>query len=263
MVFSQNATHFINPADEQVPDQNPSLSSVYHVGDIFNIAWSTPEEVVTLIINQQNSSLTEIDYLPNSVALTRASYSWKVTIDGSDGGSIFDLALDNQFNFQLYKTNGTEPIALSAFFNITNSTVDQYGRLISSNTLPSTLPTITTALQSETTSTTSSMTQVLPISASTTMKPVSAAPSSKSKSMVIIGALLGVIVFLGVAVSLGVCCFMLKKRNTRVENNTDPAPKYSSSEYNELQEYRQEEWKPPPELHLKINSNFQVFELPS
>jgi hypothetical protein len=66
MALSQNASHFINPADEQVPDQNPSLNSVYHVGDVFNIAWSTPEEVVTLIINQQNSSLTEIDYLPNS-----------------------------------------------------------------------------------------------------------------------------------------------------------------------------------------------------
>jgi hypothetical protein len=194
--------------------------------------------------------------------LTRPYYSWKVTIDGSDGGSIFDLALDNQFNFQLYKTNGTEPIALSAFFNITNSTVDQYGRLIPSNTLPTTLSTITTALQSETTSKTSTVTQVLPIGASTAVNSILAAPGSKSKSMAIIGAVLGVIFFLVVAVFLWVCCFMLKKRNTRVEN-TDPAPKYSSSEYNELQEYRQEEWKPPSELHLKINSNFQVFELPS
>jgi hypothetical protein len=70
LVLSQATTHFINLPDERYPDPNPILNAVYHVGDIFNIAWSTTEEVGTLIINQQNSSQTEIDYLPNSSTIT-------------------------------------------------------------------------------------------------------------------------------------------------------------------------------------------------
>jgi hypothetical protein len=73
------------------------------------------------------------------VALTQQSYSWKVTIDGSDGGSKFDLAKNNQFNLQLFKTNGTKPVASSTFFNITNSTTDQYGSIISTSRPPATL----------------------------------------------------------------------------------------------------------------------------
>jgi hypothetical protein len=64
--LAQSTSHFINPPETKNPAQDPRINSIYRVGDIVNIAWSAPEPVVTLIINQADSSLTEIDYLPNS-----------------------------------------------------------------------------------------------------------------------------------------------------------------------------------------------------
>lgn len=66
LALAQSSSHFINPPEAKIPTQDSRINSIYRVGDIVNIAWSTPEPVVTLIINQANSSLTEIDYLPNS-----------------------------------------------------------------------------------------------------------------------------------------------------------------------------------------------------
>ena len=58
-------SQFINPPEEKTP-LSPSINSIYRVGDVVNIAWTTTEKEITLIINQLNSPLTEIDYLPNS-----------------------------------------------------------------------------------------------------------------------------------------------------------------------------------------------------
>jgi hypothetical protein len=64
--LAQGGGHFINPPEISNATPNPSTNSVYKVGDVLNIAWSTTYDVVTLVINQEKSSLTQIDYLPNS-----------------------------------------------------------------------------------------------------------------------------------------------------------------------------------------------------
>jgi hypothetical protein len=279
-----STSHFINPTEEKIPDQDANINSVYRVGDIVNIAWSTPEAVVNLIIHQDNSSLTKVDYLPNSgacfilsltrnelanwtlVALTQQSYSWKVTIDGSDGGSKFDLAKDNQFNLQLFKTNGTKPVAFSTFFNITNSTVDQYGSVISTSKPPATLA----ASSSSSSSTNASTTTALPSVASSSARPTSEFPpvqhqdGSSSAPRVPLGAVLGVGVFICVVAAL-VAYFRLRQKTAQRGSHpsTDHDPHYSSRPYNELQEYPPGYWKAAPALNSSTGSTVHAVELPS
>ncbi|KAH8754458.1 hypothetical protein BGZ57DRAFT_958317 [Hyaloscypha finlandica] len=261
-----STSHFINPPEEKIPDQDANINSVYRVGDIVNIAWSTPEAVVNLIIHQDNSSLTEVDYLPNSVALTQQSYSWKVTIDGSDGGSKFDLAKNNQFNLQLFKTNGTRPVASSTFFNITNSTADQYGSIVSTSRPPATLA----ASSPRSSSTNASTTTALPSVASSSARPTSEIPpvqyqdGSSSAPRVPLGAVLGVGVFICVIAAL-VAYFRLQRKTAQRGSHpsNDPAPQYSSRPYNELQEYPPGYWKAAPALNSSTGSTVHAVELPS
>jgi hypothetical protein len=285
-VFARTGTtsHFINPPEEKIPDQNDNINSVYRVGDIVNIAWSTSEGLVNLIINQDNSSLTELDYLPNSgacfilslarnelanctlVALTQQSYSWKVTIDGSDGGSKFDIAKDNQFNFQLFKINGTTPVAFSTFFNITNSTVDQYGSTISTSRAPATLATSSP----RSSSTNASRTTALPSFASSSARATSELPpvqlqdSSSSTTRVPLGAVLGVGVFVCVVAAL-VAYFRLRQKPAQRGSHpsNDLAPQHSSRPYNELHEYPPGYWKAVTALNSSTRSTVQAVELPS
>lgn len=58
---------FTSPAElDDAGTWNPAQNQILKVGDFFDIAWTTTEEIVTLIINQDNSPSTQIDYLPNS-----------------------------------------------------------------------------------------------------------------------------------------------------------------------------------------------------
>lgn len=185
-----------------------------------------------------------------------------MTIDGSDGGSKFDLALDNQFNFQIFKTNGTEPLALSAFFNITNATVDQYGKIIPSAV--SATSSSATLLLPTTTSAIGSVTLSLPLGVSPTTKSVLMAPGLDSKSKTnkaILGAVLGVLGVLGLAIGLGVWHFKGRSNVKRGQMESDRVLKGSSNEYHELQEGMRVEWEPIPES--RTTSMSDIAELPS
>jgi hypothetical protein len=200
------------------------------------------------------------------VALTQQSYSWKVTIDGSDGGSKFDIAKDNQFNFQLFKTNGTKPVAFSTFFNITNSTADQYGSTISTSRAPATLA----ASWPRSSSTNASTTTALPSFASSSARATSELPpvqlqdSSSSTTRVPLGAVLGVGVFVCVVAAF-VAYFRLQRKPAQRGSHpsNDLAPQHSSRPYNELHEYPTGYWKAMTALNSSTRSTVQAVELPS
>ena len=64
--FALENDHFINPPDLSSQTTSPSSYPVYAVGDILDVSWVTSAGAVNLIINQLNSSLTEIDRTLNS-----------------------------------------------------------------------------------------------------------------------------------------------------------------------------------------------------
>lgn len=57
-------------------------------------------------------------------------HAWRVGIDGEDGNPKFDLLIGNIFNFRLFVPGKSQPIACSAWFNITSDTVNAHGQLI-------------------------------------------------------------------------------------------------------------------------------------
>jgi len=60
-------SNFIYPVElDDAGTWDATKNEIVAVGTFFNIAWTTSEEIVTLIINQNESPTTEIDYLPNS-----------------------------------------------------------------------------------------------------------------------------------------------------------------------------------------------------
>ncbi|KAG9243378.1 hypothetical protein BJ878DRAFT_120824 [Calycina marina] len=126
--FALGNDHFINTLD--LNSQTASLSSypVHRVGDILDVSWVIAAGIVDFVLKQLNSPVKEIDRTPNSAALTAGAYTWKITTDGSDGGAKFDLTFSNVFNFMAFKVNSTTITAQSAYFNISNSTVNQYAR---------------------------------------------------------------------------------------------------------------------------------------
>jgi hypothetical protein len=200
------------------------------------------------------------------VVLTQQTYSWKVTVDGSDGGPKLDLTFENQFNLQLFKPNGTVPFALSAYFNITNATVDQYGNTVSTKhaTLPVTslqVSTITTA----STSISSTTATVLSSNASPTTKDTHSVTSFTSTNKVVVGAVVGMgCIVLVVISSLAARLFLQWKATVGGQyTSNDPVPKYSSCEHNELQRYPQGNSKSVFELHEVPEPQIYANELPS
>jgi hypothetical protein len=85
------------------------------------------QTLVRRTTSQESTNLTFV------VSLRANTYTWKVTLDGSDGGPKFDLAFNNQFNFILFDSlNVSAPaLAITSNFNISSSTVDQVGNIIS------------------------------------------------------------------------------------------------------------------------------------
>jgi hypothetical protein len=58
---------FISPPEATTSQStNPANFPVYSVGDTLNLVWNDTYDLVTLIVNQLNSPLTQIDYLPDS-----------------------------------------------------------------------------------------------------------------------------------------------------------------------------------------------------
>ncbi|KAF4637265.1 hypothetical protein G7Y89_g814 [Cudoniella acicularis] len=220
---------FISPPDYGNGGQSASKNTVYNVGDLINIAWNTTSSPVTLVINQLNSPATEIDYLPNSQSLTRGTFTWEVTIDGSDGGAKFDLLFDNQFNLMLFPSGQTSFVAQSVYFNITNSTVNQYGQRItsssSSSTYSSTLSTSTTSSSSTTPTAAAATTATSPAQTS------QAAQSGLSSSAQVgLGVGLGIG---GVAVIAGILGYLFfRRRMAKVKaggskDEISPSPGYA------------------------------------
>ena len=173
--------------------------------------------------------------------------------------------MDNQFNFQLFKTNATDALALSAFFNITDENVDQYGRLIPATPMSGTASSATGLLPSSTVR--STMTSTL-IGASPTMKSVRVpqVAEEKAQTKVIVGVVLGVVSLLGLGIGIGVWLFRWcnlrkeKMESVRVRN-VPRGIEHSTKEYCELKEGRREDWKALPELNA--NEVACVAELPS
>jgi hypothetical protein len=200
------------------------------------------------------------------VVLTQQTYSWKVTVDGSDGGPKLDLAFENQFNFQLFKPNDTAPFALSAYFNITNTTIDQYGNIVS--TKPATLSAITLPRSTITTASTtisSTTATVLSSNASPTTKDTHTVPSSTSTNKAVVGAVVGIgclVLMIIAALTLGFFLQRKAKAGGQYTSN-DHAPKYSSREYSELQRHPQGDSKSVFELHEVPNPHVYASELSS
>ncbi|KAL3417765.1 hypothetical protein PVAG01_10775 [Phlyctema vagabunda] len=249
---------FINPPEESTENSLPSNYQVYKVGDILEVSWSTEAAVVDLIINQRDSPATQIDRPPNSEALTRNSYSWKITTDGSDGGSKFDLALNNNFNFILFQRNATSPIATSAYFNITNATVDQYGSIISASTSSTLLPTSTTSPTTLSTTTSASVIDSPPSSTSTVLAPESSSTGLSTSTKIGLGAGLGVA---GVALiaSLGIW-YMIRLKRKKPQAAVAPVPPNSFVR----DKFAQDNWSPPSELgaHAHVPPRPAPSELP-
>ncbi|KAG4441121.1 hypothetical protein IFR05_003411 [Cadophora sp. M221] len=238
------------PPGSGVVEQKPvGITTVYHVGDTLNVQWnSTNGAIVDLVIKQAGTPATQIDRTPNSAGLTKGVYTWRITTDGSDGGSAFDLTFSNSFRFNLYGTGNNRQSFSSVYFNISNSTINQYGRLITQSTSSSTL--LPTTLSSSTVSSSSSS----PIASATSAIPASSTPTTsavpeQAKSGLSTGAKVGLGAGLGIA-GLGVITglvmwyiFLQRKRN--VEQNGMSEPIYVEQPKPPVQQ----SWSPPAELH--------------
>lgn len=184
-------------------------------------------------------------------SLSTGTYSWKVTTDGSDGGAKFDLTFSNVFNFMVFKTNSTVVTAQSAYFNITNSTVDQHGQRIP---IPLT-STSSTRLPASSTSSTSSISSSLATTTTetsllkTTPSPTSGSTSNGLSTGASVGIGVGVGV-VGVAAIAGGIIWFLFRRRKRNAQQTPSAPYYDPQSAETLFKGNNPHanWSPPSEL---------------
>ena len=61
-------------------------------------------------------------------------YNWKINLNGFQDQPYFDLSKCNVFYFGLYEWGSTGTFANTEYFNITNSTINQYGSVIPATT---------------------------------------------------------------------------------------------------------------------------------
>jgi hypothetical protein len=134
-------------------------------------------------------------------AIPATSYSWHIAIDGSHSNPTFDLLFGNQFNFMLFQVDADTPFATSVTFNISNSTVNQYGQLIK--------PTSSSATLTGTSSTAKSTGSSASASASAT-KAASSGLGSSAKIGIGVGVGVGGAAIL--AAVLVVYCGMYRRR---------------------------------------------------
>ncbi|KAH6703140.1 hypothetical protein BKA61DRAFT_740208 [Leptodontidium sp. MPI-SDFR-AT-0119] len=218
--------------------------SIAAVGDTLNVQWnSTNGAIVHLVIKQAGTPATRIDRTPNSAGLTKGVYTWRITTDGSDGGSAFDLTFSNAFRFKLYETGNNRQSFSSVYFNISNSTIDQYGRLIaqSSSSSGTLLPTI---LSSSTVSTSPSS----PLASEATGIPASPTPTTSAipqpaKSGLSTSTKIGLGAGLGIAGLAMWYIFLRRKRN--MEPNETP----ESVNVEQPKPPVQQSWSPHAELY--------------
>ncbi|KAG9231124.1 hypothetical protein BJ875DRAFT_517948 [Amylocarpus encephaloides] len=232
------AARFQKPPEASAASSEPSTFPVHKVGDILEVTWTTSVDVVDLIINQ-------------------------ITVDGSDGGSKFDLAFNNQFNFMIFKVNSTSAMAVGSSFNISSATVDRFGNIVSGLALtPSAVSTShsgSLAMVATTSSIPSSS------STSTTSSPATTAESSKATPTIRAvesereGIKIRVKVGLGVglggggaAVIVGLAiCYRLRKKCKKEEHVQAMNENKEPPEYKDKQHIPStaNDWTSPAELH--------------
>ncbi|KAH7324083.1 hypothetical protein BKA65DRAFT_481856 [Rhexocercosporidium sp. MPI-PUGE-AT-0058] len=229
------------PPGSGVIEQKPvGITMVYRVGDTLNVQWNnTNGAVVDLVIKQAGTPGTQIDRTPNSAGLTKGAYTWRITIDGSDGGSAFDLTFSNAFRFNLYGTGKNLQSFSTVYFNISNSTIDQYGRMIAQSSSSSTL--VPTTLSSITALATSGIPASSTATASATPEPAKSGLATGTK--IGLGAGLGIA---GLAVIAGLAMwyiFLRRKRSAELNRMSEPV--YVDQPKPPVEQG----WSPPPELH--------------
>jgi len=131
------------------------------------------------------------------------SYQWNIQTNGDNGQPSFDLTRSNIFNFALYIPGDKNALIGSSYFNLTNSTVNAQGQVIS--TASQTTATSSATSQSKTSSTSQST------SSSSTSSSQSSGLSISDKIGIGIGV--GIGVPLTLAALAGVFLFARHMRN--------------------------------------------------
>ena len=152
------------------------------------------------------------------------TYRWKVNVDGTDGGAKFDLTFNNQFNFQLFKHGATSTLASSAWFNISDSTIDAHGVRISSASSSSTISSSSTSSASSSTTGTALPTTISQVAtptnlgaaaASETNKPDAPGPIPSTGLSTGVKAAIGVVAAVAVIAILCLVFFFLRRRKNK------------------------------------------------
>ncbi|KAL2062593.1 hypothetical protein VTL71DRAFT_5665 [Oculimacula yallundae] len=255
-VISLASAQFLNPPPYIDGQKLSDVTIIYHVGDTLDVRWnSTNGAVVDLAIGQAGAPEERIDMMPNSGGLAKGNYKWRITTDGSDGGSTFDLAFSNTFRFGIFEAGSPNLSFATVYFNISNSTIDQYGNVIArSSSSPVVLPISTvssSAITSSSTSrtSTSSSSTAPEISATTTVSSTTApsttldSENSSFGTGAKIGIGIGLGVFgLGVIVGLALWFLFLRKRNAEMSRTRDEV------NVDQTEATEQQIWSPKAEL---------------